>query len=188
MSYSFSKILHVSPPYLSTLFDVFTIVELACFLSYFFIISANRVLKRYLPAVFIFFFIFILIDYFFLRKSNSFNSISAGVEAIIIITLCIYYFYEQLKQPDTILVYTHQSFWIIIAFFIFQSGTFFVYLYVENTVQYKSYEILYSTINSSFFIFKNILFSIAMFKKPESDLESGFPEESLMPDWDDIKM
>ena len=62
----------------------------------------------------------------------------AGVEAILIISMCIYYFYDQLKETNTLLIYTTQNFWIIIAFLIYLSGTFFLYIYAENMIERQS--------------------------------------------------
>lgn len=112
---------------------------------------------------------------------------SAGIEGILIITLCIYYFYEQLKKPATTLIYTHQSFWIIIAFLIFQCGTFFLYLFAENRLHNQSFKIQYAVINSAFTLLKNTLFSIAMFKKAETYISTNIPEENFISDWGNIQ-
>jgi len=100
----------------------------------------------------------------------------------------LYYFYEKLQETNSLLIYTTQDFWIIIAFLIYLSGTFFLYLYAENTLQDKQFQIAYATINSSFILLKNVLLSIAMSKKPVTPSSpSNFPHEDIMSDWTNIQ-
>ena len=94
--------------------------------------------------------------------------------------MCLYYFYAELKQVTTDLIYTTKNFWIIIAFLIFLSGTFFLYIYTENMVQDDSFKKQYSIINSSFLVLKNILFSIAMIIKPGKTAQTDLPNEELL--------
>jgi hypothetical protein len=165
------------------IYDVFGIIELGCFLFFIKQIIKNKRIAKYLPLVFILFLSFNIIEYLFLSKKESFNSIASGIEAILIIILCLNYFYEQLKEANTLLIYTTHNFWIVIAFLIFFSGTFFLYIYTENTLQDKAFQNQYLIINSAFYLLKSILFSIAMLMKPQSEIEVNFPDESHISDW-----
>lgn len=98
--------------------------------------------------------------------------------------MCIYYFFDQLKQPNTLLIYSSISFWIIIAFLIYLSGTFFLFLYADDTRVDKAFRMQYYLINSSFYIFKNILLGVAMLMKPaKTNDQAIFPEDKLKADW-----
>lgn len=167
---------------------MFAIAEVVFFFTYFFLIACNKKIKIYLQVIFTFFVLFLIVDNLFLRKKTAFNSISAGIEAILIITLCLYYFYEKLKEPNSIFIYNNQSFWVTIGFLIFQCGTFFLYIYTENTPYDSTFIFQYLGINSSFAILKNILFSIAMLKKPEMQTLSVFPKDNLSSDWDILNL
>ena len=169
------------------IYEIFTIIELGCFLFYIKQIIKNKKLVKYPQFIFVIFLAFDIIDYFFLRQDKSFNSTTTGIEAVLIITFCLYYFYEQLKEANTLLIYTTHDFWIIIGFLIYSSGTFFLYLYAETTLQDQAFRRQYVIINSVFFLLKNILFSIAMFMKPEPKSEPDFPNDSLMSDWNNIR-
>jgi hypothetical protein len=159
-------------------------VEFACFLVFIKQVVKNQKLVKYLPLVFIVFALFNIFDYFFLRKDESFNSIASGVEAFLSIIFCLYYFYEQLKEASTLLIYETHNFWIIIAFLIFFSGTFFLYIYVENTIKDRAFFIQYAIINSGFYLLKSILFSVAMLMKPQSEIQVNFPDDdSPTSDW-----
>ena len=164
-------------------YDLLSIVELAVFFMFVNIIIKDRRIVKYLPFAFAGFIVFSLFDYFVLRKDKSFNSTITCIEAIIIITLCVYYFYIQLNEAGTSIIYATQNFWLIIAFLIYFSGTFFLYIYAENTLHDKVFQIQYIFINSSFTLMKNIFFSIAFLIKPEKQEQSHFPNDNLISDW-----
>jgi hypothetical protein len=107
------------------------------------------------------------------------------VESVLIIAMCIYFFFDQLKQPNILAIYTSINFWIIISFLIYLSGTFFLYIYAESMINDKTFIKQYILINSSFVILKSILFSIAILMKPENkNNQTIFPEDKLSADWD----
>ena len=98
--------------------------------------------------------------------------------------MCIYYFFDQLKQSNTLLIYSSINFWVIISFLIYISGTFFLFIYADSLINDKSFIKQYIIINSGFSILKNILLGIAMLMKPEqNNNQSIFPEERLNADW-----
>ena len=98
--------------------------------------------------------------------TGRFDSITSGVESILIILMCIYYLIVQIKGSNNLLVYSTTSFWIIITFLIYLSGTFFLYIMAENMINDRNFRIQYTFINSAFYIIKNILLSVAMLMKP----------------------
>ncbi len=169
------------------IYDIFTVAEFGLFSLFFAYIVKGPGVKKNTALIFIAFTIFSIIDYFFLRKEGAFNSTTAGVAEVLIISMCIYYFYHQLKQPDTFIIYNTQNFWIIIAFLIYVSGTFFLYLMAENMLEEKTFLKQYRMINSSFIILKNIFLFIAMLMKPEKRSTPGFPDESFSSDWNNIQ-
>jgi hypothetical protein len=169
-------------------YAIFTIVELGCFLFFTKQIIKNKIIAKYLPHVLVIFSCFNLIDYFFIRKDKSLDSTTIGAEVIIIIALCLYYFYEQLRDVNTLLIYSTHEFWIIIGFLIYLSGNFFLYIYAENTLQNEDFQLQYQIINSAFNLLRNILFSVAMFMKPRPPkFEADFPNEGLISDWNSIR-
>jgi hypothetical protein len=98
---------------------------------------------------------------------STFNSILNGLESLIVILLTLIYFYEEIKNPQTLFIYSQPQFWGVIGFFLFFAGSFFVFLYKQTHKQEEQFREQYIYIHSSFFILRNILFSIAMFVKPE---------------------
>jgi hypothetical protein len=98
--------------------------------------------------------------------------------------MCIYYFFDQLNQPNILLIHSSINFWIIITFLIYLSGTFFLNIYVESMISINGFEKQYVLINSSFNILKNILLSVAMLMQPDNKTSNRLsPEDKLTVDW-----
>ena len=173
-------------PYI--LYDIFTTAELVFFCLFFLQNIKTKFGKKIILLIIFCFIIFSLVDYFLIRQDKSFNSTTTGVESFIIIAMCLYYFYDELKQVTTDLIYTTKNFWIIIAFLFFLSGTFFLYIYAENMRKDVNFKTQYRLINSSFLVLKNILFSIAMIIKPRTQEKKNLPiEEHFSSDFNAVQ-
>ncbi|MEP6583562.1 MAG: hypothetical protein ABJA90_04830 [Ginsengibacter sp.] len=93
---------------------------------------------------------------------KGFDSLTSGLQTLLIIGMCIYYLFFQIKGSSNLQVYSTSNFWIIITFLIYLSGTFFLYIMAETMIDDKTYRVQYTYINSVFNILKNVLLSIAM--------------------------
>ena len=181
VTYYLFKIAHLP---LFFIYDIFAVVEFCLFSWFFYLIIFNAKIKRLILPVVILFCIFSISLYIFLPESTSFSSIIAGVESVLIIAMCIYYFFDQLKESNTLLIYSSINFWIIISFLIYLSGTFFLYIYSDSMLNNKAFLKEYIIINSSFIILKGILLAIAMLMKPDkNNNQTIFPEDRLNADW-----
>jgi hypothetical protein len=98
---------------------------------------------------------------------NTFNSSLNGFESLLVIILSMIFFFEEIKKPQTLFIYSQPQFWAVIGLFIFFSGSFFVFLYKETHHYQEQFKEQYLFIHSGSFILRSILFSIAMFVKPE---------------------
>ena len=98
---------------------------------------------------------------------NTFNSTLNGLESLIVILLTLMYFYSEIKTPQSLFIYSQPHFWGVIGFFLFFAGSFFVFLYKQTHRQEELFLEQYIYIHSSFFILRNLLFSIALLIKPE---------------------
>ena len=168
------------------IYDIYNVLEYLTFSLYFNFIIQNKIVKKIVLISSALFIVFSFVDYSYLRNADSFNSITSGMESVLIISMCIYYFYEQLKSPNTYLIYSSINFWIIISFLIFLSGTFFLYLMAGNLLNDRTFLRQYIIINSSFNILKNILLSIAMTMKEDVKILSISSDENLSSDWNSI--
>ena len=181
ISFYLFQIAHLRPFFL---YDIFTVVEYCLFCWFFYQIIINKRLKKIIPFSIALFIIFSISFYLLLPKSTSFSSPTAGTESVLIIAMCMYYFFDQLKQPNTLMIYSSINFWIIISFLIYLAGTFFLNIYADTMLSNKTFLNQYILINSSFNILKNLLLCVAMMMKPDKKNDQNiFPEDTLNADW-----
>ena len=166
-------------PVADILYEIFTVVEFCFFAAFFYYIVSNNIIKKWLPIITCIFITSAFIDHFFVL-SKSFTS---GIQAVLILSMCIYYFFDQLKNPKFFLIYNNFNFWIIISFLIYVAGTFFLYIMAENIVPSKSFWRSYVIINFSFNLLKNILLSVAMLMREEKSVANNYSSMSLKDDW-----
>jgi hypothetical protein len=112
----------------------------------------------------------------FSKGLDSFDSVPASLEAIIIISYCILLLYEQINNPEVLFVYNTKKFWITIAFFLYFSANLFLFLYARTFTQEQIDK--YWTINNLFEILKNILFSVSFIMK-KTDKNPYFADPNL---------
>lgn len=112
------------------------------------------------------------------KQTETFDSLSASGEAILIIIYSILFLYEQITDPTVTFVYQTKKFWVVIAFFLYFSSTLFLFLYAATLTKQEHKSYWY--INDIFDIIKNILFCIAFVKKKSK--KEQYPFENLYPD------
>ena len=170
---------HKTDNIVNILYDLFTIIEFFFFCFIYYFIISNEFIKGFVSKLALLFLIFSLID-FFLVKNKSYT---AGLQSVLILIMCIYYFFEQLKNPNSFLIYDNFDFWVIISFLIYVAGTFFLYVIATNVVVSKEFKKEYVIINFSFNLLKNILLSVAMLMREEKSIANKFLKMSLKDDW-----
>lgn len=169
-----------SPKFITLLFS-FTVIEYSFICYFFYLTFPKEQIKRIILFLWISFLVFAFIDFFYINESQKFDSIASGIESLIIITVCVYFIFSQIKGVNNLVIYSTFSFWIAVSFLIYFSGTFFLYILTENMMKDLEFQKLYFIINIAFNVLKNILLSIAMTMKVNSILKS---KESL-PDLDE---
>jgi hypothetical protein len=163
------------------LFLLFTLVEYTFFCYFTYLILPKGGIKKAVPFLWISFLLFAFIDYVFFSKKYEFDSIASGIESIIVLMLCIYYLFSQVKGSNNLMIYSTFNFWAVIAFLIYFSGTFFLYLMTEKMMDSPSFQKMYFIINISFNILKNLLLCVAMTMR----LNTVKQEKNVIPDLDD---
>jgi len=160
------------------IFSSFTVIEYSLF-AYFFYSSFKGKSFRYIPLIgTIVFYLIAIFNFITSKKVESFDSLTASVEAILIIIYCILFLYEHIKDSSVIYVYSIKKFWVVIAFFIYFSSTLFLFIYAATfTIQeHKNYW----AINNFFEILKDILFCISFIMR--KDTRKTYPIEDLYTD------
>jgi len=107
----------------ATLYTFFGVFE---FLFYFFVLSqvlqgkmARRIVTIVLASYPVLFFSNIL---FF--QTNGFHSITYSIGCLIVVTMCIYYFFELFQAPHSTLLVNEPAFWICTGLLFFYCCTF----------------------------------------------------------------
>lgn len=106
------------------------------------------------------------IPYIF-KTTSTITSIVTTVNTVLILLFCLLYFFEQIRFPKTMFIYTQSSFWSIVGFLVFTAGTFFIFWYNNIVKQSAVFENQYIIIHALIFIIRNVLFSIAFTIKPD---------------------
>ena len=127
MEYIVQKVglyLTVSARNSTLLYNVWSPV-LFCFYFYFLSqIIHNRVLKpvlRWLPAVFAG---LATIDMFFIQGKQVFNSMTFALGALLVVALCIFYFFELFQRTQPVVLTRQPAFWICAGLLFFHACTF----------------------------------------------------------------
>jgi hypothetical protein len=145
----------------------YTIVEYSFFALFFYNTFKNKKTK-YIAIMGTLLFYSIVSITFYERNTRAFDSLSASMEAILMIIYSIVFLYIQITSPEIVYLYSTKKFWIVIAIFLYFSSTLFLFVFAADFTnpQNSSYWI----INNLFEILKNCLFCISFaMKKSDSN-------------------
>ncbi len=96
-----------------------------------------------------------------------FNSFLNGVESILVIKYSLFFFYEKLRYPKNLFIYSQPYFWGVSAFFLFFTTSFFIFLFRQMAWDQSLFVYQYVYIHAFAGIVRNILLGIGMIVKPE---------------------
>ncbi|MDH7463932.1 hypothetical protein QEG73_21700 [Chitinophagaceae bacterium 26-R-25] len=140
-----------------TLLNIFTIVEFILFATFFYFTLQKKLIKNIIlviSPIFLFFSIF-----YNFSAAASFDSIPVTIEGILIISLCICYFFEQLNQMNNEFIYSKAEFWAVAGIMLYLAGTFF--LFVQAGQLSHNTQRTFWVINLGCNVLKNIMFAVA---------------------------
>jgi hypothetical protein len=144
---------------------LFTFVEYSLISLFLYSIITSKKFKKAIVILSVLFFAFSIYD-MLQSRSITFDSIPTGIECILILSYSIFYLFEKINNPNTLFLYATSEFWIITAFIIYFSGTFFLFIYSQSYYQNPDFQVTYSIVVGSFTILKNLMLSIAFIIKP----------------------
>jgi hypothetical protein len=102
-------------------------------------------------------------------QGTSFDSLPASIEAILIVAYSIFYLFDQMNKPQVMFIYQEPTFWFIVAFIIYFSGTLF--LFIQASHLDREIRDNFWKINLFLNIAKNILFAVAFSTKKSKSLK-----------------
>jgi cbb3-type cytochrome oxidase subunit 1 len=79
--------------------------------------------------------------------------------------LSISFYYEQIKKPEALFIYSLPEFWYVTGVFLHASGTFFIYIFANLWLENKSYIVEYTIIHSVLSIINNLLITFSVWKQ-----------------------
>ena len=141
---------------------IFLITEfafLSCYYSNFLILKHKKIIFTIFT---ISFFLYSLYD-FVVSTPGEFNFSLLVTECLFFLMVIVYYFYEKIKFNITSPVFDSPDFWISVAFLIYFSGNFFLFLFSETMFKNPDFKIQYTAIYGTVTIIKNILLCAALF-------------------------
>lgn len=148
------------PAYL--LYNRFYLVAEFALISQFFILNLRQ--PKLKKIVFFLIFPFVVFSVFdFISSLNqpfTFNPLT--FECILFPFIILLFFYEKMKYDSKYPIYYAPAFWIAVAFLIFSTGNFFLFLFSKMLLENSENKILYNDIYGSFTILKNILLCVAV--------------------------
>ena len=140
------------------LYTSYTFFEFGFFAYFLFLIIKFQFFRKLLLITSCSFLIFLTI-YGATITAKGIDSIPIGIETILILLFSFYYLYEQMNDTETLFIYSKYQFWVIIGFMLYLAGSFFIYIFANQTKEALNY--WYFT--NIFSILKNIFFSVAVF-------------------------
>lgn len=167
------------------IFNLYVFLELLLiyyvFTNWLFSYKVHKKISTYL--VICFSIIWLLSNLRFINN-NHFDQISNGMSDIIIITMSVFYFYQKIKKPDSLFIYSTAHFWFVSAFFVYASATFFIFLFFDNLTSLdQQNRVLVYFINKLFYVIKQILIAVGFSRIPEKNNSNNKLKESFLDDY-----
>lgn len=138
------------------LYNIFTTIEFTFYVSLLRKIIKNKTAKDIILVCMFVFPLLVFAEIFFWMKKNGFHSTTYALGCLIIVTICIFYFYELFKLPYFVNLKRDPPFWICCALLFFFSCTFPIYAFanfLNNLPVFISskIELILDIINSLFY-------------------------------------
>lgn len=138
-----------------------TFTEFLFFSLFFFFIIKNKILRRLILAIIPLFLVFQIL-YSVYGPEVRFDAVPSGVEAILVFSYIILFFFEEMNQVNTKqFFYQNYSFWICFGIMFYLAGTFFFFIMANagTLKQVKEYWFVTYIIE----IIKNLLLAYAVY-------------------------
>lgn len=170
---TFRYIIKSYPSFL--IFNRFYLIAEFALISLFFIHNIIHLkIKKIIRLLIIPFLLFSLYDYLS-SLDQEFTYYPLVMECLLFPLIIILFFYEKMKYSTKSPVYFSPAFWIAVAFLIFSTGNFFLFLFSKMLLQDLDHKFLYNNIYGFFTILKNILLCTAVVVAKYSALKKDEP-------------
>jgi hypothetical protein len=139
---------------------LFTLLEYLIFSSFLYLSISSPGFRKLIIGMSVVFMIF-AIGYLTFVPPHKIDSVSIGIETILIILYSFWFLYEQMNNTSNLFIYNKYEFWVITGLLIYLAGSFFIYIYA-NQMDHK-FLINYWYLTNVFYIIKNLFFGLAIY-------------------------
>jgi hypothetical protein len=142
------------------IYSCFTFLEYALFTSFIFSFIKSPGFKKIIIGTSVLYSLFLPIYHTTFEFGGSIDSIPIGVETLLILLFCFYYFYEQMNDLDNHYIYNRYHFWIIIGMMLYLAGSFFIYIFANQVNKDTQRQFWFLTY--FFYVVKDLFFLIGL--------------------------
>ncbi|HKZ66521.1 MAG TPA: hypothetical protein VJ111_09215, partial [Chitinophagaceae bacterium] len=143
-------------------FNLYTLLE---YLFFAYLLSASIQTKKIKQIILLFSICFALFQtttYFSNSNKQTLDSVSVGVETILLFIYILFFFYDHSKNNKSGYIYNHPAFWLSAGILIYLGGSFFFNILVNYMS--KDEFAIFSHYTYIAEIIKNLFFTVAIWK------------------------
>ena len=140
---------------------IFLVVEFTFLCVFYSYCVINHFKKIFFTFSVILFLLYSFYD-FYISKSGEFSFIPLVVECLFFILVIVVFFYEKIQYSIASPIYYASSFWISVAFLIYFSGNFFLFLFSKTMFKNPNFRAEYTAIYGTVTIIKNLFLCAAV--------------------------
>lgn len=142
------------------IYSCFTFLEYALFTGFIYSFIKNTPFKKIMIGMSVLFTLFLPIYHTYFETGAAMDSIPIGLETLLILLYCFYYFYEQMNDLDNHFIYNRYHFWIIIGIILYLAGSFFIYIFANHVDKQTRNQFWFLTY--FFYVVKNSFFLVGL--------------------------
>jgi hypothetical protein len=101
-------------------------------------------------------------DYIVTKSPLEFSFIPLVIECLFFALVIVYFFYEKLQYNVSVPILHTSEFWVSVAFLLYFSGNFFLFLYSKSSLTDPNFRTQYIIIYGIVTIIKDVLLSVAI--------------------------
>lgn len=152
---------------------LFTLTEGSILIYFFYYLLKNQQkLKTTILSLGVLFLLIWVTRAIFFKSFFVYDYFSQAIEFIILLTLCLLYFFQKVKVTDTIFIYNTYEFWLVAALLIYCAGTFFSFFIPMNARERNTDTLVFETISRFGSIIKNIFIAVSFCINPDKILKN----------------
>lgn len=140
------------------LLHLHTPIEFYCVLFVTASVIGTNIISKILIFLAVIFTLFCLIDAMWIETLQNFNFFPRGLEGLIIISTCSFFFYRLFVAEETVDLLKYPYFWLFGGWLIYFSGTFFLFIYKQNAGFTLTFPVIHSILN----IFLNLVYTYTL--------------------------